>query len=184
MNAILVTAANTIYMPGFKQVQSDLDTTAAMVTLTVTSCEELASHSSFSPFPHISPPISLTSLSFFSPFPHISLTFHRRSHSHTVARRSLACGCLSVWEMCADSLALVWLCYRHHGSGNPATCLGAPRRCHRPKTADVGRPCHLPPSECGVRVGAEHQLSDHRASLPGTRWLHFPDRRSGTSWGW
>jgi len=39
MNAILVTAANTIYMPGFKQVQSDLDTTAAMVTLTVTSCE-------------------------------------------------------------------------------------------------------------------------------------------------
>ena len=39
LNAILVTAANTIYMPGFKQVQTELDTTAAMVTLTVTSCK-------------------------------------------------------------------------------------------------------------------------------------------------
>ena len=37
LNAILVTAANTIYMPGFKQVQDELDTTAAIVTLTVTS---------------------------------------------------------------------------------------------------------------------------------------------------
>ena len=39
LNAILVTAANTIYIPGFKQVEDDLNTTTAMVTLTVTSCE-------------------------------------------------------------------------------------------------------------------------------------------------
>ena len=37
MNAILVSAANTIYIPGMKQVERDLDTTTAMVTLTLTS---------------------------------------------------------------------------------------------------------------------------------------------------
>lgn len=37
LNAILVTAANTIYLPGFKQVEDDLETSAAVVALTVTS---------------------------------------------------------------------------------------------------------------------------------------------------
>ena len=37
MNAILVTAANSIFLPGMKQGERDLNTTTAMVTMTLTS---------------------------------------------------------------------------------------------------------------------------------------------------